>query len=140
MARLNNYNIAFNREKLSGGLKIVEEIAKLEENLSEVRQGKCSASSTNEKIKGGIKLSPQESIFELENKIDILNQNYKIETKINERLIEDIQGISETEREFLYNRFVRCLPWENVRQLSGYKHISTTMRKANKILSKFKLN
>lgn len=129
-------NIYEKRERLKGALKLQWRIDKLRDQLADKRvTGGVESSQINDQPRStSKKLSVEELVYEIEGQIEELEEEKKLEAELVRRQIINFR-LSDREEKLMLDRYVRCLTWDDVADLSGYT-IRHLHRLEDNILSK----
>ena len=129
------HNIYEKRAELSTALQLQKQIDALKDTLVDHRiTGGVSSSKITGAPHSKNNLSNEDMLNEIEGNIEQLEAERDIEATLILRQIEK-HSLPDRERNLLLYRYVRCLPWKQVRSLLGLSK-THTYRLENEILLK----
>ena len=116
------------QKELRTALEIKQEIDRKEGELNDLRVTGGLKSPVFDAVRGSRSTGVAQIVVELDEELTELKALFDIERETVENFIENIEFENEIQKEVMFLRYVRCLPWELIR----YK-IGSSVRRAYQI-------
>lgn len=108
------------QKELRTALEIKQEIDRKEGELNDLRVTGGLKSPVFDTVRGSRSTGVAQIVVELDEELTELKALFDIERETVENFIENIEFENEIQKEVMFLRYVRCLPWELIRYKIGY--------------------
>ena len=117
--------------ELRAALEIKQEIDRKKDRLNDLRATGGVGSPVGEPVTGGNPIGVEQIIVELDEEIQGLWRELKVEKVVVQRLIDKIDFEEDVQKQLMQLRYVECYPWEYIWRRLSYSRSHTFLMHTN---------